>query len=94
MVLTSLEYNSLSGMYIVSINECEQVLAANGGVCCLCIDSVNGAFQQFQVCTSSFQHKSPFFFSSVILVPYCSLIYRAGICLAGHQKAHMNILKK
>ena len=33
------------------LNECEQVLAANGGVCCLCIDNVNGAYvagvQQF-----------------------------------------------
>ena len=33
------------------LNECEQVLAAHGGVCCLCVDSVNGAYvagvQQF-----------------------------------------------
>ena len=33
------------------LNECEQVLAANGGVCCLCIDNVSGAYvagvQQF-----------------------------------------------
>ena len=53
MVLMLLEYNSLSGMYqsLSGLNECEQVLAANGGVCCLCIDSVNGAYvagvQQF-----------------------------------------------
>lgn len=44
--ILSFSFQSGSGL-----NECEQVLAAHGGVCCLCIDSVNGAYvagvQQF-----------------------------------------------